>query len=460
VEPNARLVTFNRLPMDALTGEIQTSMTASTSPTAVSPTAASPVRTSRVIRQVPFFYGWVILGAGTLGIVMMGPSQTYTMSIFLDHFVTDLGIGRGWVSLIYGGATLGASFLLPITGHLVDRFGTRRLIVVNALLFGLALMGLAWVSGPFSLLLGMLIVRFLGFGSMQLISNNVIAQWFVRRRGMVMGIAGQSLAISLLIYPALSNHLIEWLGWRQAWVALGTLPLLIMLPLGWLLFRDRPELYGLTPDGPGRDPEAAAAALRAETQWTLDDARHTAVFWLFTVAFTLITMITAGMIFHQTSLFQVRGLERGATVTAFQVTALFAVIGNLTTGYLLDRISPRHILATQLLLMSGMMVYVLTLHALRDLVIYAAVMGLITGSFRVMDATVWAQYFGRRYLGSIRGATMIGTVGGTALGAFPLGLSYDLTGNYAAALLPLAVLPLLVAVSTLWIKRPTPPQAD
>ncbi len=144
-----------------------------------------------------------------------------------------------------------------------------------------------------------------------------------------------------------------------------------------------------------------------------------------------------------------------ATVTAFQVTALFAVIGNLLTGYLLDRISPRHVLATQLVLMSGMMVYVLTLQSTRDLVLYAAVMGLITGSFRVMDATVWAQYFGRRYLGSIRGATMIGTVGGTVLGAFPLGLSYDLTGNYAAALLPLAVLPLIVAVSTLWIKRPT-----
>ncbi len=268
-------------------------MTASTSPAAVSP-AVLPVRTSRVIRQVPFFYGWVILVVGTLGIVMMGPSQTYTVSLFLDYFVADLGISRGWVSLIYGAATLGGSFLLPITGRLVDRYGTRRLIAVDSLLFGLALMALAWVSGPFSLFLGMLIVRFLGFGSMQLISNNVIAQWFVRRRGMVMGVAGQSLAISLLIFPALSNYLIESLGWRQAWVALGTLPLLIMLPVGWLFFRDRPELYGLTPDGPGRDPEADAAALRAEEQWTLDDARHTAVFWLFAIAFTLITMVTAG----------------------------------------------------------------------------------------------------------------------------------------------------------------------
>ena len=427
-------------------------MTASTS----SAPTSLPARTSRVIRQTPFFYGWVILVVGTLGIVMMGPSQTYTVSIFLDHFVADLGISRGNVSLIYGAAPLGGSFLLPITGRLVDRFGTRRLIVLDALLFGAALMTLAWISGPFTLLLGMLLARFLGFGSMQLISNNVIAQWFVRRRGMVMGVAGQSLAISLFLYPALSTWLIEWLGWRQAWVALGALPLLVMIPVGWLFFRDRPELYGLTPDGPGRDPEADAAALRAEQQWTLTDARHTQAFWIFAVAFTLITMVTAGMIFHQTSLIKVRGLDSSETVMAFQVTAVFAIIGNLLTGYLIDRIAARHVLSAALVLMSGMMVFALVMHSTFHVVVYAAAMGLITGSFRVMDATVWAQYFGRRYLGSIRGATMIGTVGGTALGAYPLGLSFDLTGDYAAALVPLAVIPLLVAVSTLWLKRPTP----
>ena len=183
-------------------------------------TAASgaPLRSSRLIRRVPFFYGWVVLGVGTLGIVMMGPSQSYTVSLFLDHFVQDLGISRATASLIYGVATLTASLLLPLTGRLVDRYGTRRLIALNALVFGLALMAMSQVSGPWTLLVGLLLVRYLGFGSMQLISNNAIAQWFILRRGLVMGVAGQSLAISLLFFPWLSNQLINDLGWRQAWV--------------------------------------------------------------------------------------------------------------------------------------------------------------------------------------------------------------------------------------------------
>ncbi|MCC6453375.1 MAG: MFS transporter [Caldilineaceae bacterium] len=424
-------------------------MAASTSPTLPSP----PLRTSRMIRRTPFFYGWIILMAGMLGIVMMGPSQTFTISLFIDHFVQDLGISRSIVSLLYGVATLTASFLLPITGRLVDRYGTRRLIVVNALAFGLAIMLLSQLSGPWSLLGMMLVVRFLGFGSMQLISNNVIAQWFVRRRGLVMGLAGQSLTISLLIYPALSNWLIGELGWRMAWVTLGALALAVMLPAGWLFFRDRPELYGLLPDGRAPTPAEVAAAGKEE-HWTLAEARRTPIFWLFAVACTVLSIITAGLVFHQTSLFEVHGVDGSLTVLCFQLQALFAIVGNLGIGYLFDHVPTRRLLALQMILLGAAIVQMQLLQSMLDVVIYSALMGLTTGSFRVMDATVWARYFGRLHLGSIRGATMIGTVGGTALGTFMLGLAYDLTGGYGYALNLLLTLPLLIAIASFIVKRP------
>jgi MFS family permease len=126
------------------------------------PLPSLPPRQSRLVRRLPFFYGWVILGVGMLGIVMMGPSQTFTVSLFIDHLVADLGISRATVSLLYGIATLTASFLLPITGRLIDRFGARRMIVIDALAFGLAIMLLSQLEGPWSLLSLFLVVRFLG----------------------------------------------------------------------------------------------------------------------------------------------------------------------------------------------------------------------------------------------------------------------------------------------------------
>jgi hypothetical protein len=71
-----------------------------------------------------------------------------------------------------------------------------------------------------------------------------------------------------------------------------------------------------------------------------------------------------------------------------------------------------------------------------------------------MDSTVWAKYFGRLHLGKIRGATMIGTLGGTAFGAYPLGLSYDLTGSYATALLALLVFPFSITLAAFFVRRP------
>ncbi|HXV97544.1 MAG TPA: MFS transporter [Anaerolineae bacterium] len=415
---------------------------------------ANTIKSSRLIKATPFFYGWVILAVGTIGIIMMAPSQTFTISVFIDYFITDLGISRANISLLYGLATFAASLLLPLIGRLVDRYGPRLMTPLIALCLGLAAMGTALVQGVVSLLIGLLALRFLGFGSLQLVSNNLIAQWFIRRRGRVMGLAGLSLPIGLMIFPGLSQFLIQQFGWRWAMALLGLLVWLVMLPISLLFFKDRPELYGLQPDG---DALPEAGSLRygsSERNWTLAEARRTGVFWLFSAGLTVLTMLLAGLVFHQTSLFEVRGLSRETAVNAFYVIAIFSVVGNLGMGWLLDRYRARLLLAITLFLLAATMVMVMVMTTPAEALIYGALSGLVSGAFRVIDAVVWAKYFGRLHLGSIRGAVMIGVVGGTALGPYPLGLSLDALGSYAPALTGLMVLPLGIGLAALLIKRP------
>jgi MFS family permease len=415
---------------------------------------ADPTKTSRLIKATPFFYGWVILAVGTVGIVMMAPSQTFTISVFIDYFIKDLGISRASISLLYGLATFAASLLLPLIGRLVDRYGPRLMTPLIALSLGLAAMGTALVQGVVTLLIGLLALRFLGFGSLQLVSNNLIAQWFIRRRGRVMGLAGLSLPIGLMIFPGLSQFLIEQFGWRWAMALLGLLVWLVMLPISLLFFKDRPELYGLQPDG---DVVPEADSLRngnAERNWTLAEARRTSVFWLFSAGLTVLTMLLAGLVFHQTSLFEVRGLSRETAVNAFYIIAIFSVVGNLGMGWLLDHYRARLLLTITLFLLAATMVMVQVMSTPAEALIYGALNGLVSGAFRVIDAVVWAKYFGRLHLGSIRGAVMIGVVGGTALGPYPLGLSLDVLGSYAPALTGLMVLPLGIGLAALLIKRP------
>ena len=246
-------------------------------------------RRSRLINAVPFFYGWVILAVGTWGSVMMGPSQTFTFGLFIDSFERELQLSRATLSLLYGMATLGAAFLLPLVGKAIDRYGARRMMLAVTLGFGLSCLAMGSAQGLVTLLLALLALRFLGFGAMHLTSTTLITQWFIRKRGFVMGLAGQSLAISLFIYPPLGEFLIDQFTWRGAWMAFGVLVWVIMLPLGWLFYRDKPEIYGLHPDGDSPTAHGIVSTQQRgeqdnEVNWTLPEARQTRACWIFAAA--------------------------------------------------------------------------------------------------------------------------------------------------------------------------------
>jgi MFS family permease len=409
-----------------------------------------PARSSRAINATPFFYGWIVLGIGSLGSLMMGPSQTFTVSLFISSFVTDLGLSQSAVSLIYGVSTLAASFMLPITGRAVDRFGPRRMMLLISIGLGLVTMSISLINGAVTLLLGMLLLRFFGFGSMQLVANNAVAQWFVQRRGLVMGLLNQSLSVSLVLFPWLAAVLIGWVGWRSSWVIMGIGVLVIMVPLSWLLVRDRPEIYGLTPDGHIRPKDESAEVDNslqiAEVDWTLAEARGTRAFWVFIAAFATMTMIFSTLAFHQVSLFREQGLSQTVAVQSFQVVALVSVFSNILMGRLVDTASARLLMACALLILGGQLIYVQYLNSPLQAMLYGALTGIASGGYRVLDSAIWPKYFGRRHLGSIKGVTLIGTLGGSAFGPYPLGLSADLTGSFVPALNLMIVFPIVLAV--------------
>jgi MFS family permease len=416
----------------------------------------TPLKSSWLIKTLPFFYGWIILIAGTLGIIMIGPSQTFTVGVFIDSFIAELGISRANISLIYGLSTLAASLMLPLVGRWLDRYGAKRVVMVVTLGLGLACLGMSQVQGIITLFVGLWAISLLGFGALQMASNNIIAQWFIRQRGLVMGLAGQSLAISLLIYPPLAEALIDRVGWRDAWSVMAILVWLVMLPVGWFFFKDKPEPYGLQPDGDSMAQKDQPGWL-SEINWTLDEAWQTRAFWIFAAALSVITMIVAGLVFHQLSLFEVRGLDRATAINAFNIMALFSIIGNLGLGHLLDRFSARLLLSVILLLLVVMMILVQVMNSPAQAFIYSSLMGLVSGGYRVMDAVVWAKYYGRQHLGAIKGATMLGVIGATALGPYPLGLSFDYFGSYGPILTGLLILPLGISVMVFFVKRPQKP---
>lgn len=417
---------------------------------------------SRLVLSTPFYYGWVILVVGTFGGIMTGPGQTYAFSAFLDHFIADLGLSRGLVSTLYTVGTLTASFVLPYVGREFDQRGARFMIALMSLLLGLACIYMSFVRNAVMLGIGFFLLRQLGQGSLSLVSKNVINIWWVRRRGLVMGIGGVAGALLGGLFPFLINALIPLYGWRSTYVILGAVLILAMLPIAWIFVRDRPEDHGLLPDGmevSGKDGEGSSVPI--EVNWTRAQALRTTAFWLVTAGLSSMSMLHTGLTFHLFSVFKDSGLSSNVAAYVFVPMAATAAVVQLIGGLLIGRVPIRLMLAFALVLMALNLVLAPALNSLDMVYLFGFCMGVQGGLEIIIASVVFANFFGRLHLGSIAGFASTLFVAASALGPMPIGVARDLMGSYSAVLSVFAVIPLSLALACLlfWTSPGVPPAA-
>ena len=360
---------------------------------------------------------------GTLGLIMTSPGQSYVVSIFIESFIADLEISRSVVSSLYTAATLAGSFALPFVGRIIDRYGSRRVVTLISLAFGLACIYLGYVQNAVMLGIGFICIRLLGQGSLGLVSMNVINQWWITRRGLVMGISGLFVALlGLGFFPIFVNWLIPQVGWRNTYILLGCVLLFGMVPIGYFFFRDKPEQFGLKPDGVQIKAcqDAANNQTITEENWTRKEAMHTPAFWVIGGSAGTISMLTTGIIFHLVSIFADQGLDSDTAASVFIPLSITMAIVTLGGGVLADRISGRYLLALILTGQVAVLIMALNLSNYWLVLLFGVTLGTISGLYRIIMSVLWANYFGRQHLGSITGVAQTIAVGGSALGPPPI----------------------------------------
>ncbi len=406
-------------------------------------------RKSRLIAASPIYYGWLVLGAGTLGLLMTTPGQTVGVSVFLDPMITDLGLSRAEVSLLYMLGTLTGSLALPWVGRWLDRYGPRRAVVAIAALFAAACVGMGFVQGLVTLGFGFIALRGLGQGALGLVSVNAINLWFVQRRGLAISISGVGFALGIGAFPLLIEGLIHHYGWRWAYIALGGLVAITILPIGALIYRRQPEQYGLQPDGSDRQ---AVVASVAEVNLTLAEARRTVTFWLFAAGNILVAALGTGLVFHHYSIMAAAGIERAIAALVFVPYGLVTASTNVLSGVLFDRISPRFLLSAMLGLLGLALLLSVRVSDPEMMLLYGVLLGLMQGINGVLQAGVYANYFGRTHLGSISGFATTLMVAGTALGPLLFALGQAQFGSYTPLLTAAVGLPLGLSLIALGLE--------
>ncbi|MGC9349164.1 MAG: MFS transporter [Anaerolineae bacterium] len=422
---------------------------------------------SSIVHRTPFFYGWVIAVVATLGIIMTNPGQTPVISIFIDRFIDDLGISRSLISSLYLVGTVVGGLSLSVWGRQIDRHGPRLMTGVIAGLLGVACLYMGFVQNAVMLGFGFVLLRMLGQGGLSLVSRHVVNQWWVRRRGLVVGLTGVAAALlGMGLFPNIVHSLLGRYPWRITYAILGGALLLGMAPLSLALLRDRPEDYGLEPDRDGAQDEERAPdggdplvesqkAPSPERDWTLERAVRTPSFWVVAVSFFASAMLGTGLYFHMVDIFDSRGLAPQVAAAVYVPISVTSALVRLGSGYLADRIQMRYLMTASMGALTLVMVMAQVFNSVPLALLYGVLMGVNGGLSQTIGGVVWASYFGRRHLGAIAGLASTISVIGSALGPLPLGLARDLLGSYNTALLIEALLPVALAIANLVIGRPT-----
>ncbi|SHE41367.1 Major Facilitator Superfamily protein [Mariniphaga anaerophila] len=413
--------------------------------------------------KIPFFYGWVILFASTVGVLASAPGQTMGVSTFTDYLIKHIHISRNQISSAYMIGTISSSFLLTWAGKQYDKFGARWTTVTASILLASVLLLLSqsdrivhlFVQSQDSaiytgvaigvMVLLFFLLRFSGQGVLTMVSRNMLMKWFIARRGFANGISSVLITLGFSIAPLTFDGLIQETSWRYAWILMAVGIGVVFMLFAFFFFRDNPEDMGMLPDGEKHGHRERNVTIKPFKQFTLAEARKTLPFWLYALPLAFYSLYITGFTFHLVSIFDQAGLGREKALSIFIPISFMSVGISFFGGWISDRIRLKYLLY---IFLTGEIIALFSLANMNGGFYYYGFIvghGMANGLYSVLMTVTWPRFYGRDNLGRISGFVMSIIVFFSAIG--PVLFSFSLTrlGSYSFASYGLAVFILVLA---------------
>ena len=394
----------------------------------------------------PFFYGWVIVGCAiSVGIprAILGAS---ILGALIGPMSDDLGWNRTTISGVLTTGALVATVTAPVAGRLVDRYGSRVILSGSSLLMGAFALLLSFTITPLMFYIPFTLGRALFVGPMEVGMSTTVSNWFIRRRPQALAAVSATSPIGLAIFPPMAGAIAAAADWRTAWLALGMCMLVIGVIPSAIFMRRRPEDVGLLPDGdaaPLAPGEATTGAPRpasaTETNFTLRQAMRTPALWLIMGTSATTFMFHGGVSLHHIPHFIQRGFDPLVAASMASAYAISLGLSSFLWGAVSRRIPLRAGMALSSLMLTASGLVMVQASSVPVALVSVILFGLGLSGMFVVVPSAWADYYGRRSLGAIRGVTLTAQTGGAAIGPVLTGGLYDILGDYRIAFAALAL---------------------
>jgi MFS family permease len=379
------------------------------------------------VREADSAYAWWRLVA-TLGLMTVGSSAMYVVAVVLPAVQAEFAVGRSEASVPYTLLMIGFGFGGILMGRLADRFGVTVPLFIGAA--GLGLGFLAAALAPNIWLFALAHGIGLGLFGCSATFAPLVADtslWFVRRRGIAVGICASGNYLAGAVWPPIVQHLVETQGWRTAYGVLAVVCALT-LPLLALALRPRPPAAVA-----GVSPQAAAASTGSSgpaQPFGLSPGRAQALLCVAGLACCVaMSMPQVHIVAYCGDLGY--GAARGAQMLSLMLA--FGIASRLISGLICDRIGGLRTLLLGSVLQGVALLLFIPFDSMTSLFIISALFGLFQGGIVPSYAIIVREHFPPAEAGARVGTVLMFTMLGMALGGWLSGQVFDWTGSYTAA---------------------------
>jgi MFS family permease len=376
-------------------------------------------------------YGWVVVLIAFF-VVATNSLAIFGFGVFLKPLIAEFGWERGALSTAFSISLLLAGILSLISGRLIDRYGPRILITVAGISLGTGFLLMSQVSALWQVYLVWGFSVAIAISCSVVPTNVTIARWFTQKRGIALAIPPAGFSLGGTITPLLIQLLIDTYDWQQSFLILGIIPFVITVPLAQFM---------------KRSPDQAEPDLQINNQlveeiqptnlpvreFSFNQAIKTRWFWFFGFMQFAFGFCAQMIIVHLPSYATDVGIPAIIAAGILSVSAGVGIIGNLSIGFLSDRIGGRLALNGCLVMITLSMAWLLFTEESWMFYIFAVVFGVARGGIIPLLTVVAVELFGLRHLGSIGGAFLLCSTFGGVLGSPFAGFIFDSSGSYGLA---------------------------
>ena len=401
------------------------------------------------MKQNKLFYGWVVVGVTALVLIITAGVRS-APGAWLLEMQRDTGWDKGTLSFATALGLVLFGLGGPISGGLMNRFGVRNVALASLALTALSMVLSSRLTSTLELDLFFGLLSGLGTGLVASVLGATVAnRWFIKSRGLVVGIFGASTSAGQLVFFPLLTTLAVTTGWRSSALLLAGIAVAVLVPVLFFM-RDKPEDVGQRAFGAGDAPTVAVTS----EPGIMRKALRSLDFWLLAVTFYVCGATSNGLIGQH---FIPHAVDHGFTqqVAAGYLALMgaFNFVGTIASGWLTDRYDPRKLLMVYYGFRGVSLLFLPLVHDHLSVVAFAVLFGLDYIATVPPTVALTADTFGRRNVGVVYGWIFAAHQLGAAVAAYVTGVARDRIGDYGLAFVVAGIVAIAAGLLSLGVKR-------